>query len=182
MKLSLNLASRRYLNQRVFKFAYLLVIASLLLLFALQLQTYLQSRNSIKQFQSNLTQLDLQLEGKVSSRLNAEEVEQQQEQLDYAETILQRDAFRWTALFDRMETYLPKGVSIRSFSPDYKKNSLVLRGVCKELVDLRMFLDNLHEASFQQVFLQNQNWTKVKDYRDIERPALDFSIRLEGVF
>jgi len=182
MKLSLNLASRSYVNQRALKQLYLLLCLLLLLLLAFQVKSCLVSRDEINAVQNSLHELRQQLHGELPESLPAEQIQAQQQRYLYAGKLLQRDAFRWTALFTRMENLLPDGVSIRSFTPDYQERELVLIGVARDLADLRKLLDKLHADSFQQVFLQSQNRIEVSDGADGKKPAISFSIKLEGVF
>jgi type IV pilus assembly protein PilN len=183
MKLSLNLASRSYVNQRALKQLYLALCLLFLLLLALQVKSYLQSRGEIGAAQDSLRELQQQLRGgAVTEQLTNEQIEKQLQQYQQARVLLQRDAFRWTALFDRLERVLPDGVSIRSLNPDYQQRDLVLIGVARGLPDLQKLLDNLHADSFQQVFLQNQDRIEVSAGAGDKKPALSFSIKLEGVF
>ena len=182
MKLTLNLASRRYVNERALTWGCLALSLLLILLLAFQVRSYLQSREQNLAYRTNIAKLQEQLRGKVPKRFTAGQIASQQEDFARAKAMLQKDAFRWTALFDRMEKLLPSNVSIQNFSPNYKANSLVISGVARNLIDLQDLLDNLHADSFRQVFLKNQSQVKVRDYQDNERAVLSFSIVLEGVF
>lgn len=182
MKLSLNLASRSYVNERALKWGYLLFALLLLLIFLFQLTTYLQSRQLMLGYQANIKSLEQQLSGAVPEHFTAGQLAVQQQAISRAEALLQKDAFRWTALFDRLETLLPRDVSIRSFSPNYKDDSLILTGVAKKLTDLQQLLNNLHADSFQQVFLQSQGQVEVIGSDESKKTAHQFTIRLEGVF
>lgn len=182
MKLSINLASQRYLNQRALKMIFSCAIVFLLIVLALQGNSYLKNRQLSLQYQAHLEALQEQLRGKLPKRMTVEELAMQQQKYHQAEALLRRDSFRWTELFDRMETLLPDGVSIRSFNPDYAKNSLSIQGVTRGLPQLQALLDNLQASKFQQVFLENQGEADVDDGRGGKRKALNFSIRLEGVF
>jgi len=182
MKLTLNLASRRYINERALTLACLVLTLLLLLLLIFQLRGWMQSREEVLVHQAEINKLEERLQGKVPQRLSAEDIALQQQEFSVAQQLLQQDAFRWTELFDRMEKLLPENVSIRSFSPDYNKGSLTIVGVAKNLIDLQDLLDNLHNESFKSVYLRNQNQVEVLDYQEQKRPALSFSILLEGVF
>lgn len=182
MKLTLNLASRRYVNERALKLGCLMLLAILVMLLLLQIQTYLQSRELNLNYQANIEKLGEQLQGKIPKRFTKEQIVVQQQDFALAKSLLQKDAFRWTALFDRIERLLPENVSIRSFNPNYKAGSLGITGVARNLIDLQDLLDNLHADSFEQVFLKSQNQIEVNDYKDDKQPALAFSILLEGVF
>ncbi len=181
MKLSLNLASRSYVNEQALKWVGGVLIFLLLILLFFQLRTYFQDRQLNIGYRANIKKLELELHGKVPE-FTAEQIATQQLEYSRAEALLQKDAFRWTALFDRFEGLLPKNVSIQSFNPNYKSGSLVFTGVAKKLNDLQELLDNLHADRFEQVLLQNQSQVEVIDYADQKRSALAFSIKLEGVF
>lgn len=182
MKLSLNLASRRYVNERAFKRGFQLLLLLLLLLLAFQLWIFVQSRKQIGSYQINIGELELQLRGAVTKLLTAEQISKYEQDFRQASALIKKDAFRWTALFDRLEILLPNDVSIRSFNPNYKSGSLVFNGVAKDLAALQKLLDNLHGDSFRQVFLQNQDQVDVAGYGGEKLPAISFSIKLEGVF
>ncbi len=182
MKLSINLASRRYLNQRALMFILYCVIAFLIIVLLFQGQAFLNSRQLAHEYQGHLDSLRVQLDGKRPRRLSPEDLVEQRQAYDQAELLLRRDAFRWTALFDRMEKLLPDGISLRSFSPDYAKNSLLLNGVARDLSSLQTLIGKLQADRFEQVYLKNQGEVDVDDGRGGKRTALSFSISLEGVF
>lgn len=182
MKLTLNLASRRYVNERALKLGCLIVTLLLILLLLLQGRNCLNDREQNLVKQANIDQLEEKLQGKIPQRFSKEQIVLQQQDFARAQDLLQKDAFRWTVLFDRLEVLLPKNVSIRSFSPNYKAGSLLITGVARNLIDLQDLLDNLHADTFQQVFLKSQSQIEVLDYQEAKRPALAFSILLEGVF
>jgi len=182
MKLSINLATRCYLNQRALKLILSCVIVFLVLLLGFQGNVYLKNRQLAQQYQAHLDSLQEQLRGKLPKRLSSKELAEQRQEYDRAEVLLKRDAFRWTTLFDRMERLLPDGVSLRSFNPDYDKNSLLLNGVARNLNNLQDLLRNLQADQFEQVFLRNQGEVDVDDGRGGKRRALSFSVSLGGVF
>lgn len=182
MKLSINLASRHYFNRRILKLTLSCIIVFLLLILAIQGNIYLQNHQLTLQYQSHLGALQEQLHGKMPKRLTPEELAVQRQAYRKAEALLQKDSFRWTVLFNRMENLLPDGVSLRSFNPDYNKNSLMIHGVAKNLKKLRNLLDNLQGASFKQVYLKNQGEVDVENGRGGKRGALSFSIAIEGIF
>ena len=182
MKLLINLASYRHFNQRAVKLTISSLMVVLLLVLAVEGNTYLKSRQLARQYQTHLDSLQVQLRGKKPERLSSEELAEQQQAYCRAEILMQRDAFRWTALFDRIESLLPDGVSLRSFNPDYSKNSLLITGAARSLQNLQALLDNIQAEQFHQVYLKNQGEVDVDDGRGGKRAALSFSISVEGVF
>lgn len=182
MKLTLNLASRSYVNERALKWGYLLFALLILLILLFQLRISLHTWQLNLDYRTDIEAIEKQLRGKIPAHFTAEQISAQKQSLGRAKELLREDAFRWTVLFDRMEGLLPRDVSIRSFNPNYSDGTLVLTGVCKKLPDLQKLLDNLYASSFKQVFLQNQSQIETLGYDEINRTALQFSIRLEGVF
>lgn len=182
MKLSINLASRRHVNQKSLNLIFSVVILLLLCVLLLQGTAYLKDRQLAMTYQAHLDALQGQLQGHLPERLDPKAIAERRKAYEQAQTLLQRDAFRWTALFDRVESLLPKGVSLRSFQPDYVKNSLMINGVARDLGRLQELLDHLQMENFQQVYLQNQGEVDVDDGRGGKKTALSFSISLAGVF
>ncbi len=185
MKLTLNLASRRYLNRRAINQGYLLLcllFSGLLIYLAIG---FFQGRRQIENYRADISDLQTQLEKlqmDMPRHLTDERIEKQKQDFVQAEAYLKRDAFRWTQLFDRMESLLPAGVSLRSFKPDYKNRSLLLTGVARGLPELQALLDNLLADSFQQVYLQRQGRVEISDGPGDKITALNFSLKIEGVF
>jgi len=182
MKLSINLASRRHVNQRMFLLIFAVVLILLVGLLVLQGNRYLTDYRLAKTYQSHLNELKSQLQGKQPERIDPKSVTERQQAYDRARQLLKRDAFRWTALFDRMEALLPVGVSLISFHPDYEKKSLQINGQAKNLKLLQTLLDNLEDEKFDPVYLNNQGQIDVDDGRGGKRVALTFSISLGRVF
>ncbi|HEY5672979.1 MAG TPA: PilN domain-containing protein [Malonomonas sp.] len=185
MKVTLNLASRRYVNRRALNRLGILLLMLLLVLLTFQVRGFLLRQNQVQNYEKNLVEMQQeyqQLLGKTVQSLSPEQLARQQVEFNQAQTLLQRDAFRWTQLFDRLEKLLPAGVSIASFTPDYKSRSLELSGSARTLADLQRLLNNLHNDSFAQVFLNSQTQIKVSDGQGGEVSALGFNVTLEGVF
>ena len=182
MKLSINLASRRHVNQRMFQLSFTVLLISLVALLVLQGNSYLKDYRLAKTYQSHLDELKSQLQGKQPERIDPKSVTERQQSYDQARQLLKRDSFRWTALFDRMEVLLPAGVSLLSFHPDYGKKSLQINGLAKNLKSLQALLDNLEAEKFDPVYLNNQGQTNIDDGRGGKRVALTFSISLGRVF
>ncbi len=182
MQLTINLASRRYLNRRLFQLIFWVLVLLLSGIITWQISSFLAARQQEQEYRSHLQALQEQLTGKRPEQQSAVGLAQQQAAYDRAAILLQQDAFRWTLLFDRMEQLLPTGISLRSFNPDYEKNALVLTGVARDLSRLQALLDNLHGADFQHAYLITQGEVQVNDGRGGKRTALSFSINLAGVF
>lgn len=182
MRLTLNLASRRYVNERALKWGYFLLALLLIAILFFQVRTTLHNRRLNLAYHSEIASLKGQLGDSSPVRFSAAQIAAQKQAFSRAQAMLQEDAFRWTALFDRMEGLLPNPVSLRSFSPNYKDGSLLLTGVARELNDLQQLLNNLHADTFEQVFLQSQRQVS-GDGLDKGAPrAIEFTLRLEGVF
>jgi Tfp pilus assembly protein PilN len=186
MKFTLNLASRRYANNRALKYAYIAALCLLALYGVWELNSLVSSYSSLQQSNLRLLEVEQQhqaLTGGPVKTLSAAERTQLENEFDVARELLVQDAFRWTELLDRMEKLLPKGVSLGGFRPDFKKRSLALSGRARDLKAMRVFLDRLlKNDSFKKVYLKNHSRIKVRDYADMERDAITFSIQLEGVF
>lgn len=181
MKLTLNLASRTYLNRRALRFSYLAVIALLLLLTAVNLYGYLRSYAQVGQLNARLGELERQQkkpQGEVR-KMSPQEQQALSTDVDFANQILKMDGFRWTQLLDHLEEVVPERVSVRGIRPDFRQGSFTLTGYARKVDDLRGFLDNLHASTgFSDVYLLQQ---AEQDQQDGSR-LLNFSIVVKGAF
>jgi type IV pilus assembly protein PilN len=181
MKLTLNLASRTYLNRRALRFFYLAVIAVLLLLAAVNLYGYLRSQAEVGQLTAWLAEIERQQK---TPRREEQKMTQQEQQtlradVDFANQNLKMDGFRWTQLLDHLEAVVPERVSIRGIRPDFRQGSFTLTGYARSVDDLRGFLDNLHASTgFNDVYLLQQSRQEQQDGSRL----LDFSIVVKGAF
>ena len=186
MTLQLNLASHTYVNRRGLYAFYGISTGLLLLLLVFNISSVWRLRQHRLQVQSHLAELERKL-GRERPADAAEaspaEMERERQEVAFANEILARDGFRWTALLNRLEGVAIDGISIRSLQPNFKENSLKLSGVAAGLQQMRKFIDRLLAApAFSEVYLLSQDTTTVKDNLGSEHQAIAFSLVLKGVF
>lgn len=182
MKLSINLASRRHINQQGVKLCLRLMIVVLLGLLWYQGNRWFQDHRQLGIHHQHLEELRRERHQVGTEGLTPNQIAEQQANYDRARQLLERDAFRWTELFDRLEVLIPENISLTSFVPSYSERSLTMNGLSKDLESLQALLDNLYAASFLQVYLLNQGETKIDDQLGTEKVVLTFAIQLGGVF
>lgn len=182
MKLTLNLAGRGYLNRRALRFAYGLVALLLLLLLSALVYGYLRDYRQVGQFEQWLAELETR--GGIESAptrppLSTAERERLLSDVDFANSILRMDGFRWTHLLDRLEGVLPETVGIQAIRPDYAKGSFSLTGQARDLDALRRLLDNLSASpEFSDVYLLQQS----RRENPTGGSLLGFSLEVKGAF
>jgi len=181
MKLTLNLASRRYYDQELVRRWLYSLLSVLLLLLVFQGYQWFTTRQQILIHQASVEELRKDL-GLQPDLMTPEALTDRYTDYRTAQQLLQRDSFRWTELFDRFEHLLPEGISLRSFQPDYKGNSLRVEGVARDLRHLQALLDHLLADHFTQVYLRQHSNIQVSDGRGGQRSALSFTLEIEGVF
>jgi len=186
MKISLNLATRTYVNRRKLIRCYLLV-ALLLVLGALYgASVCLDGYNRNQALRAQIERVLLErksLGGGGDFSLQPGERETLRQAVPFANQLLLADSFRWTALLGRLEELVPEGVAIRSLQPDYAKGDLSLTAVALGVDELRRFLDALSVAEgFEKSYLLSQSFVKAGGKDSREQPLLQFSINIREVF
>lgn len=182
MKLTLNLASRSYLNRRALRFSYLATTVALALLLAFNIYDYLSAYGQIGLLNERLATLEQQRQvekGPTLRKMTPQEQEQLVADVEFANEILKKDGFRWTLLLDQLENVVPDRVSIRGIRPNYHDGSFSLNGNAYSVGDLRKFLDNLIGSSdFNDVYLLQQS----KQENRTGGSLIAFSIVVKGAF
>ncbi len=180
MKLTLNLATRSYLNRRALYFGYALVVAALTCLLMVNGFNSLQSVRQEEQIRQRLVELEAeQVRQAATTRKDLDAAQQNRLQADvaFANALLSSDAFRWTELLDRLEGVVPDGVRLRQLRPDYKEGALRIVGDAKTVKDLRGLLDQLIlSPDFTDVYLLNQARQEGPDGRQVVK----YSILIRG--
>lgn len=182
MHLTVNFASQKRHRERFFKRLLSLVILLLGGVLVLQIVQFSAHYRLEGQYRRHLAELERQLQGDSLKPVDGDRLAALKSDYDQARKLLNRDAFRWTRLFDQIESVLPDGISLRGFNPDYDKNVLILNGISRDLGSLQSLLDNLHAEDFRDAFLLQQSEVGLNDNRGRKKTALSFSIHLTGVF
>ena len=160
------------------------VILNLLALFMLlmafwQFYTVVQLRAAQAQLQSQLTEINAVRDNTAQTE---KEVDIAAEVASYQPffALVKEDSWRWTRLLTRLEEVLPAGVSLTSLAPDHQDQSIMLQGEARDLEHLSLFIDQLNSTDFGHILLLGQRAMQVTDMQGEKRPALGFSLRLEG--
>lgn len=185
MKLTLNLASRTYLNRRALTTFYWVLIAALVALLAFNLLFFYRSQVQAQQIRAHLEELDRDLvkgQGEAQT-FNQTAYEELLASVEAANGIIAKDSFRWSELLGRLEELVPAGVALRAIQPDFKAGSLTLQGVAEDIPQLRTFLDQLvADERLGDATLLQQARTLVKDPSGAESEVVAFSIAVKGAF
>lgn len=183
MKLTLNLASRTYLNRRALVTFYWLVIAALVALLCFNLVFFLRSQTQARQIKAHLQELERDLakgQGEVQA-FNQRDYETMLTQIEAVNGIIVKDSFRWSALLGHLETLVPEGVALRSIQPDFKTGVLELQGVAEDVPKLRRLLDQLvADERLGDVNLLQQAHVQEKRATGTESSLVAFSIVIQG--
>jgi Tfp pilus assembly protein PilN len=186
MKLSLNLASRSYINRRPLYAFYAVLLAALIVMLGLNVSYYFRTQAQAGQLRVRMDQLNQTLAKEHSGRtvkFTQAEYDSLLKEIAFANGILKKDSFRWTELLNHLEKVVPDGVRIRGIEPNFKENVLNLTGVARKVEDLQVFLDHLIQSpNFREAYLMQQSRTTFKDKSGREREAVNFTIVLKGVF
>ena len=186
MKLNLNLARRPYVHRRALFASYGIVLGCLLLVLILNLNYALRLREATSKLEVRLAEMRDRFESpddNVPVDISEIQLKELAENVAFANEVLDRDAFRWTTLLNRLEDISPAGITVTSLTPDFKTREVELNGLARDVEALRRFLDRLLASdSFADTYLLSQDIQKVKDSRDQEREAVAFAMVLKGAF
>ncbi|WP_305046723.1 PilN domain-containing protein [Geoalkalibacter sp.] len=185
MKISLNLANRTYVNRRAWNLGYAVAGLGLSALLVLHGVFLWQGRGQLGALEKTLEGLrqEAAARGEGAVEVSPAVYQQMLEDIAKANSILERDSFRWTQLLDRFEEVIPEGVSLRSILPDYKTRALNLTAVARGLEEMTTCLDQLMKSEhFRQTYLLRQEKTTVVDFAGREREAVLFSLVVREAF
>ncbi len=173
MRLTINLATRTYLNARQLNliFAIMFFILSIFLFINIrQISTDIGEENRIK---GELAAMDRKA-GITRKQIPEQEYQRLVGHIRFANNVISQKTFSWLALFDQLEAVVPDGVAFKQIEPDSKGKGVVkLVGTTHSFSKLRTLLENMEQSqNFSEIYLLSHSDTKVGE----SQKGLTFSI------
>lgn len=179
MRLTINLATRIYINMKRLNFfiAGALVLLTILLLFnAMKITAGFKEKGRLSH---GITVLEGKSREIKSSAVPEKEYQALLSSIGFANGIIERKTFDWLMLFDRLESVVPDGIAISSIDPSPKDNGLKLAGMAKSFGNLRKLVENLEESKlFSEVYLVSQSNVQGPEGRS----AIGFNITCKAMY
>ena len=160
MKLTINLATRRYINVRRLNtgLAASILLAAALLVY--QVREIANNQVAINKIRSESAAASRGSAGEPA--VNPELLQELDAKIDFGNRLIARKTMNWVAVLDKLEGVVPAGVSLSQVKPSLKDQTLQLAGVARSFSELRTLLENMEESpNFSEVYLLSQNDVKV---------------------
>ena len=158
MRLTTNLATRRYVNLRQLNLA-------LLLGFALSGALALYQAVEIAGNASEISRINGLIRG-IATReggvpVSAAQLKSQAGRIAVANAVIAKKTVNWLGFLDHLEEVVPAGVALVEITPD-RMQTLKIRGAARSFGNLRTLLENMEGSkNFSEVYLLSQSDTKV---------------------
>lgn len=108
-------------------------------------------------------------------------LEEQASRIAFANSIIEKDAFKWSVLLERLEQTLSDGVALERVQPDPKTGNIKLVGRARGLDKLRNYLHGLSRSQwFADAYLLEQE--RIEGKKPGERSFLRFRIAVKKGF
>jgi type IV pilus assembly protein PilN len=157
MKLTINLATKRYLNLRQLN-------AGLLVAFLLAGGLAVFKVSEIAHNAQELARLASLGKGTAEQggvRVSDAQLKAQAARIQFANAAIERKTVNWLELLDRLEEVVPEGVTLNDIAPDRSK-LVTIAGAARNFANLRTLLENMERSkNFTEVYLLSQKDTKV---------------------
>lgn len=172
MQIRTNLATRTYIDKKKLNNILLAVIAVLLLFLLVQIKICAFNAGEI----SRLNAMKISMESKFKKKridFSEKDYKKLTEDIKFANGIIERKAYDWVGLLNRLEAVVPDGLTLTSVVPDSKDKTLKLSGVSMNFKTVQHFLENLEESNFfHDIYLEKQDESKTLE----NKKTLSFSI------
>lgn len=163
MRLTINLATKIYLNRRQLNLAFALVIALLLLILLINVKNIATNIGETSRVGKELQALE-QKSGSTGRKVTEAEYQNLVKHITFANGVIYRKTFSWLGLLDKLENVVPEGVSLNHIEPDSKGKALKLTGTTSTFFRLRQLLENMEESKdFSNIYLVSQSDARVGD-------------------
>ena len=176
MRLTINLATRYYVDSRRFALSVMAVLLPLLLFLAVNLSAIADNSGQMSRLEGALGGLDKERPGHQS--VAPGDYDALIARIRFANAVIDQKSRNWLLLLDRLEGVMPDGVSLSAIEVNPResnadKAALKLQAQAKNFSDMRQFVEQLEKSTFfSDVFLVNQRDVKV----GATQKGLDFDV------
>jgi type IV pilus assembly protein PilN len=158
MRLTINLATRRYVNLRQLNVA---LLAAFVLLGALAVFKSVE----IGRNQAELSRVRALIQGTATGeggvRVSEAQLKAQGVRIQFANQAIDKKSVNWIGLLDRLEEVVPAGVALSTVTPE-PLQVVKIGGSALSFANLRTLLENMeHSKNFSEVYLLAQGEAKV---------------------
>ena len=163
MRLTINLATRPYLNHRLINLILAVIIILLILFVVINVKDIATNYGEINRVTKELLALE-QKSGSKGRKVPEVEYQNLVRQIRFANGVIYRKTFSWLSLLDKLENAVPDGVSLNHIEPDSKGKVLKLTGTTSTFPRLRQLLENMESSTdFTDIYLLSQTDARVGD-------------------
>lgn len=158
MRLTINLATRVYLNTRQLNICIAAAVALTLLLMMVIAGNIASDLGTMNRLKHGIAVLEGKSRKTVGGAVPEKEYQAMLARIKFANGVIEQKTFDWLMLFERLESVVPEGVAIIAIEPSPKDGRLKLGAVAKGFGNLRKFVENLEDSKFfTDVYLVNQS-------------------------
>jgi type IV pilus assembly protein PilN len=158
MRLTTNLATRRYINLRQLDAGLVTCFVLLGVLALFKVGEFTGNASEL----SRLKALSQQSGGRPGApRVSDAQLKAQEARILFANGVIERKSVNWLNLLDHLEEVVPSGVALTVLEPD-RSHGLRVTGAARSFANLRELMENMeHSKNFSEVYLLNQSDAKV---------------------
>lgn len=165
MRLTINLATRTYINDRLVNLVLAVVGAVLTLAVVGTVWGIVGDTGTLRRLRGEIASLEGR-EHAGAKPVGRKELDAVLEQIRFANGLIERKSADWLQLLDRIETVVPDGISLTSVQPERAKQTLKLSGAARDFGRIRAMIDAMEASQdFTDVFLVSQSETRATDGR-----------------
>lgn len=170
MKLSINLATRVYVNVRQVNLVLSLSFLVCLCWFAFVLYGFTDQSVEMNRLAEIVGKKSAIGEGKAVSVADYNKFVAAVKAVN---GIIEKRAYDWLALLDHLEQLVPTGVMLTSLDRSEKEETVKLSGTASSFSAIRMLMENLEGSkAFSDIYLTNQTTTRLEN----KAKAINFTI------
>ena len=163
MRITINLATRTYLNQSQLNLIFGVALLLLVIMLGINIKSIATTLGETTKINNELKALN-NTSGSSGRKVPESEYQELVKQIQFANAIIFRKTFSWLALLDKLETVIPEGVSLKQIEPDSRDNLLKLTGTTVSFPKLRIMLENMEDSKdFSDIYLLTQSEARVGD-------------------
>jgi len=157
MRLTINLATRLYINMRQLNYCIIAAFALLALLLLVNVRNIATDFGEIQRLNHGIALLEGKAKKSTGAAVPEKEYQALLARIKFANGLIEQKTYNWLMLLDKLEEIVPDGIAIAAIEPSPKDEGLKLAGMAKNFGNLKKFMENLEESKyFTDIYLVGQ--------------------------
>jgi type IV pilus assembly protein PilN len=153
MRVTINLATRTYIDQRLIRRGVICCMAVMLVLTVWNVTRFSSNLGELSRLRSEIAAYEEKLNSRPAG-VSENDFNRQLSSIRFYNSVIERKTYNWLGLLEQLENATPEGIALVSLGPEPKTGTLKIEGRAKGFAQVRAYVERLEDSkNFRDILL-----------------------------